>query len=187
MVISTLSEHHEPNARVIDIFYIDDDHLYFVTFEGKPFFRELQRNARIAITTMGEEWIQVRMKATIKIHDKEEKERFIKQHPTLKERFMHDQLQLIEVIEGEGEAFDINGDVAFLQRGRFTFHSKTVHQAGYVITDRCVTCDSCYQHCPFDAIERGDDRYHIIPQRCNECGICQSVCPVDAINESLGL
>ncbi|MCK4378984.1 MAG: 4Fe-4S binding protein [Deltaproteobacteria bacterium] len=53
----------------------------------------------------------------------------------------------------------------------------------YVITDECVSCGTCAEECPEDAISEGDDIYVIDPEKCVECGSCVEVCPSDAIVE----
>lgn len=52
----------------------------------------------------------------------------------------------------------------------------------YTITDRCIGCTRCAQHCPADAIPiQPYEQHHINPDKCIRCGTCKSVCPVDAI------
>jgi len=49
------------------------------------------------------------------------------------------------------------------------------------ITDDCVSCGSCADECPVDAIREGTDKYEIDPELCTDCGNCAEVCPSDAI------
>ena len=53
----------------------------------------------------------------------------------------------------------------------------------YVITDNCVSCGTCAENCPNDAIVEGADKYEINQDLCVECGACESVCPVGAPSE----
>ena len=53
----------------------------------------------------------------------------------------------------------------------------------YKITDECVSCGTCAEECPSEAIQEGDDRYVIDQGKCNECGTCSEVCPTEAIVE----
>ena len=53
----------------------------------------------------------------------------------------------------------------------------------YVITDKCVSCGSCADACPNEAIVEGADHYEINTDLCVECGTCQGECPNDAIEE----
>jgi len=52
----------------------------------------------------------------------------------------------------------------------------------YVITDDCIGCTLCAQHCPADAIEwRPYEKQKIDPDKCVRCGTCKAVCPSDAV------
>lgn len=53
----------------------------------------------------------------------------------------------------------------------------------YVITDKCISCGTCAEVCPVEAISAGDTQYNIDPDTCISCGSCASVCPNDAIEE----
>jgi len=49
------------------------------------------------------------------------------------------------------------------------------------ITSDCVSCGSCAEECPVDAISEGDGQYVINADLCTDCGNCAEVCPADAI------
>ena len=51
----------------------------------------------------------------------------------------------------------------------------------YIITDDCVSCGTCAEACPVEAISAGADKYVIDPEKCIECGTCESACPIEAI------
>lgn len=56
-----------------------------------------------------------------------------------------------------------------------------------IITDECISCGSCVDECPNQAISEGGSIYVINPDLCTECvGFfdepqCVNVCPVEAI------
>ena len=52
----------------------------------------------------------------------------------------------------------------------------------YSITDDCIGCTICAQHCPVDAIEmKPYQKHEIDPEKCIRCGTCKNVCPTDAV------
>ncbi|OHB59152.1 MAG: NADH dehydrogenase [Planctomycetes bacterium RBG_13_44_8b] len=52
----------------------------------------------------------------------------------------------------------------------------------YSVTDDCIGCTLCAQHCPADAIEaRPYEKQQIDVNKCIRCGTCKSVCPADAV------
>ena len=53
----------------------------------------------------------------------------------------------------------------------------------YNITDACVSCGSCADQCPVEAISEGDGKFVIDADVCVSCGACAEQCPVEAIEE----
>jgi len=51
----------------------------------------------------------------------------------------------------------------------------------YKITDECISCGTCVEECPVNAISEGDDKYAIDANLCTDCGACAEVCPTEAI------
>ena len=53
----------------------------------------------------------------------------------------------------------------------------------YKITDACVSCGTCAEGCPANAIAEGAEHYEIDTNVCLECGACEANCPAGAIVE----
>jgi len=51
--------------------------------------------------------------------------------------------------------------------------------------DRCIGCESCYQECPFQAVEMVGEgktrKARIITAACKGCGVCAGACPNGAV------
>jgi len=52
----------------------------------------------------------------------------------------------------------------------------------YSVTDDCIGCTLCAQHCPAEAIAMMPyEKHEIDSEKCIRCGTCKSVCPSDAV------
>jgi NADH-quinone oxidoreductase subunit F len=57
----------------------------------------------------------------------------------------------------------------------------------YSITDDCIGCTLCAQHCPANAIEmKPYQKHEIDTEKCIRCGTCKSVCQSNAIKVEWG-
>jgi ferredoxin len=68
------------------------------------------------------------------------------------------------------------------KKKRYLNFNKEIAMA-YKINDDCVSCGTCAEECPVEAIKEGDGKYEIDQNTCTGCGTCASVCPTEAIVE----
>ena len=48
--------------------------------------------------------------------------------------------------------------------------------------DECVSCGTCVEECPEEAITLGEDEIAVVNvEKCTECGTCVEACPSEAI------
>ena len=74
-------------------------------------------------------------------------------------------------------------------RGEYEAHLQKRCPAGkckalitYSITDDCIGCTICAQHCPAEAIRPDPYKKHVInTDKCIRCGTCKNVCPSEAV------
>ena len=57
-----------------------------------------------------------------------------------------------------------------------------VNTMAFVITEECLSCGSCAEQCPAEAIFEGEAHFEINPDTCMDCGACADSCPNDAIH-----
>lgn len=50
VAVSTIDKNGLPSSRIIDMMYIEDDCLYFLTARGKNFYNEIKANNYIALS-----------------------------------------------------------------------------------------------------------------------------------------
>lgn len=48
--VATIDKEGKPSSRIIDMMYIEDDCLYFLTARGKNFYNEITANNYIALS-----------------------------------------------------------------------------------------------------------------------------------------
>lgn len=52
----------------------------------------------------------------------------------------------------------------------------------YSVTDDCIGCTLCAQHCPVDAIPMNPySKHEIDSEKCIRCDACKKICPENAI------
>jgi len=178
----------QPSARIIDVMYVEEDGLYFLTARGKSFYRQLKANPTVAICGMNEKYVSVRLVGDIQFcGDKSVVDKIFELNPMMndlypgKKRYV---LEGIHLYKGKGEIFDLSTEPPFRQR--FAFGGIHANPSGCSINNECTACGICQEACPVDVITEGDV-FQIDGTHCLECGSCQEICPENAIEPAKGL
>lgn len=194
------------HSRIISICGCDDDGIYFLTMDVKPFYRQLKKNPLLSMCGIypsgrkegknkdGQPYWppgfflritgEAREVTDYEIKEKAEEGSEIHRY-TQEEAARYPSMKLFCIFKGKGEIFDYDFELENrdhkLLRKRFAFGGETINQAGARIDyDKCVACGECYEACTFNAIVEGEP-YIINSERCDECGSCIMACPSDAI------
>lgn len=87
-------------------------------------------------------------------------------------------LGVFQIYESKGEYIDLSRKLIYRQS--FTV-VMTIENEGYIITDKCINCQMCYDICPQKCIHLSSQSFMIEQHHCLHCGKCQEVCPVHTI------
>jgi ferredoxin len=197
------------HSRIISICGGDDEGIYFLTMNVKPFYRQLKKNPQVALCGIypssrktGKNFVgqpsfapgfTLRITGEAReIHEGEVKEKAdfgSEVHKYfLEDSARYPAIRFFCIFKGKGEIFYFDFEMEHrdhkLLRSRFAFGGETFNEAGARINpDDCIACGECFEACTFKAIIPGEP-YRVDGSRCDECGSCFLVCPQDAVEVS---
>lgn len=209
LTVTTLDEGNM-HTRIISICGGDDEGIYFLTMNVKPFYHQLKNNQKLAMCGIypsgrkngknkdGQPYwepgffIRITGEALeVSSGEVTEKARAgSKIHKyALEDATRYPAMKLFCINKGKGELYDYDFEMEKrghkLLRKRFAFGGEVVNSAGMRIDpEKCIACGECFEACSFKAIKEGEV-YSVNGERCDECGNCINACPVEAINVSL--
>lgn len=197
------------HSRIVSVCGGDEDGIYFLTMNVKPFYRQLKADPHIALCGIypsgrkegknkaGQPYFApgftLRITGEAREVPQDEVRRKAAAGSTahtyaLEDGARYPAMRLFCIHKGKGEIFDYDFEMEHrdhkLLRTRFAFGGETVNPSGARIDpEKCIACGLCQDTCTFKAIEEGDT-FRVIGERCDECGSCMLVCPEEAIGLS---
>lgn len=189
VVAATADENGLPVTCAIDIMDSDESGLYFLTAEGKNFYKRLKNSRYIALTgikgssTMTRKAVSV--SGRVKEMPRETLLNLIEKNPYMKEIYPTEEsrkaLTAFKLFSGTGEWFDLSKKP--IERITFSFGDTLNHTDGYYITEKCTGCGSCKTVCPQNCIDLSSIPAGIRQNNCLRCGNCIKACPKQAIEK----
>ena len=187
LAFATVDEHGNPQVRNISAIHYEPDAIYFFTARGKDFCQQLLSDGRVQILgyTRYKEMIRLSAKA-VPVPQEEQKhwmDVIFREQPYLSNVYPGDTREIgiiFAIKDGALEYFHLGVNPIF--RESYVIGQGRIAPKGYEITDSCIGCETCVQHCPQRCIQPGGP-FVIAQEHCLHCGNCYENCPVQAIRK----
>ena len=208
LTFATVSADGYPETRIAHLFAWDEEGLYFLTMNHKPFARQLRESGKLSICGMSSRTqaeIDDRMLPSFEAGYTLKATGDVREVPLeeIREKAGNNPLFLTGVNDWDryqdeiffclyrfwGEKYDFDYELEYrshkLIREFFTFGGFEKHFTGMKIDqEKCIHCGACFDRCAeyhFHAVQKTEDGYNIDTGKCDVCGNCTLVCPVNAI------
>ncbi|MDL2271275.1 4Fe-4S binding protein, partial [Methanobrevibacter sp. OttesenSCG-928-I08] len=147
------------------------------------FYKELLNQKKVGISGLTKDYQAIRINATTKKLDNSEKyiDKMFINNPSMNEVYPGVSRSILEAFtldNGEVEFFDLSQSP--IHRETFSLNRGNISLKGFCISDECISCGTCYDICPQNAIKE-EDHYNISQENCLHCGLCFENCPSSAI------
>ena len=182
---ATVDKNGAPQIRCISAIHYEPNSLYFFTARGKAFCDELLADGRVQILayTRFKEMIRLSGKAVPAENQEEKMNTIFAEQPYLANVYPGDTRNIGIVFELKNFSIEyFNLGVKPIFREVYTVGQAETEKKGYRITDGCIGCGTCLNHCPQKCIAPGE-QYTIQPEHCLHCGACYENCPVRAVEK----
>lgn len=182
---ATVDKTGAPQIRCISGIHYEPDSLYFLTARGKAFCDELLTDGRVQILayTRFKEMIRLSGKAVPAEEQEKKINTIFAEQPNLANVYPGDTRNIGIIFELKSftiEYFNLGVNPIF--RETYTVGLCSVEEKGYCITDACIGCGTCLNHCPQKCIVPGE-QYTIRSEHCLHCGACYENCPAKAVEK----
>lgn len=191
LAFATVDEDGAPQVRNISAIHYEEDEIYFFTARGKDFCRELLSDGRVQILGYTRYKEMIRLSAKAEPVPEEEQKKWMDiifdEQPYLSNVYpgRTREIGIVFVIRDAGiEYFNLGVNPIF--RESYTVGNGKNAVKGYQITEECVGCGICTDHCPQKCITPGEP-FEIRQEHCLHCGSCFENCPVSAVKRKTGI
>ena len=182
---ATVDKNGAPQIRCISAIHYEPDLLYFFTARGKAFCDELLTDERVQILayTRFKEMIRLSGKAVPAGDQAEKINTIFAEQPYLANVYPGNTRNIGIIFELKDLTIEyFNLGVSPIFRETYAVGQAQISEKGYRITEACIGCGICLEHCPQKCIVPGE-RYAILPEHCLHCGACRENCPVKAVEK----
>lgn len=174
-----------PQIRCVSAIHYEADSLYFFTARGKAFCDELLSDGRVQVLayTRFKEMIRLSGRAVPAQAQEEKINTIFSEQPYLANVYPGETRSIGNIFELKNftiEYFNLGVNPIF--REVYAVGQAEAPKKGYRITDACIGCGTCLEHCPQGCIVPGE-KYTIQPEHCLHCGACYEHCPAKAVGK----
>ena len=174
-----------PQIRCVSAIHYEADSLYFFTARGKAFCDELLSDGRVQVLayTRFKEMIRLSGRAVPAQAQEEKVNTIFSEQPYLANVYPGETRSIGIIFELKNFTIEyFNLGVSPIFREVYAVGQAEAPKKGYRITDACIGCGTCLEHCPQGCIVPGE-KYTIQPEHCLHCGACYEHCPAKAVEK----
>lgn len=186
-VLSTNGEDGYPHTSAVDMMYLDDGGIYFLTAVGKDLYRRLRADGRVSLTGIrGDDTLSsvaLSLVGNVEEVGPSYLPKLLEANPYMSDIYPTEEsrraLTVFRIFRGSGEWFDLSKKP--IERAGFSFGDAPPHETVYAITDTCDGCSLCLESCPQSCIDTTSIPFTVVQKNCLRCGNCMSVCQTGSI------
>lgn len=181
--IATLDTDNKPTLRIIDMMYLEDNSLYFLTARGKSFYKEITKDNYIALACQKDNKSYV-LKGYVEQVDHSYLEILFNHNKYMYDIYSSntkDVLEVFKIYKWSGEYFDLS--IKPITRLSFSNNMEEIKKGTFFINDKCINCKKCIKVCPQKCIDFNTGKAFIKANNCLRCGACKEICPVKAVKQ----